>query len=336
MSHQSTAPKRPSRASIRRQRVAVLAVRAQGAGPLPKEFLQWLDRYAPTGAAKTHWATLRPFVQDVLQRTPMRGAVDLQKRTSDLAQFAAWLRVTGVPLDPSIAMVRPQVDEYCRTGMPESIRKSRSDRRGRLRRIADHVNPEAAPRRGQSIPREPLRAPYTPDEVAGILRAIMVQPTPTMVRQLCVCVGFGLGAGIDSSDLKLLFPRDVQTTPDGIRVSIAGRNPRTVWVRRELEGVVARGLQGADPRMPLIGFDTACHNVTSRIFDRVTWVGGLPKLDQNRLRTTWIAWLMQRPVPMSVICTAAGLKSTRTLFDLLKHIDTTTTTSADLRDGGAA
>jgi hypothetical protein len=64
--------------------------------------------------------------------------------------------------------------------------------------------------------------------------------------------------------------------------------------------------------MPLIGFDTACHNVTSRVFDRVTWVDGLPKLDQNRLRTTWIAWLMQRPLPLSVICTAAGLKSTRT------------------------
>ena len=335
MSPRSSIAKRPSRASIRRQREVVLAQRAQGAGPLPQKFLQWLDRYTLTGAAKTHWPILRPFVLDVLQRTPKRGAVDLEKRTSDLAQFAAWLHTTGVPLDPSIAMVRPQVDEYCRTGMPESIQKSRADRRGRLRRIADQVNPENAPRRGQSIAREPMRAPYTSDEVAGILRAIMVQPTPTMVRQLCVCVGFGLGAGIDSSDLKLLFSRDIQTTPDGIRVTIAGRNPRTVWVRRELEGVVARALEGADPRIPLIGFDTACHNVTSRVFDRVTWVGGLPKLDQNRLRTTWLAWLMQRPVPLSVICTAAGLKSTRTLFDLLKHIDTTTTTSADLRDGGA-
>lgn len=334
MSHQSPTPKRPSRASIRRQREAVLAQRAVGAGPLPTDFLQWLDHYTPAGAAKTHWVTLRPFVQDVLQRTPKRGAVDLRKRTSDLAQFAAWLHDIGVPLDPSIAMVRPQVDEYCRVGMPASVKMSRSDRRSRLRRIADQVNPEAAPRRGQSIAREPMRPPYTPDEVGGILRAIMVQPTPVMVRQLCVCVGFGLGAGIDSPDLKLLFPRDVQITPAGIRVAIAGRNPRTVWVRRELEGVVARGLEGADPRMPLIGFDSGCHNVTSRIFDRVTWVGTLPKLDQNRLRTTWIAWLMQRPVPLSVICTAAGLKSTRTLFDLLKHIDTTTT-SADLRDGGA-
>lgn len=334
MSRQNTRPKRPSRAAVRTARTTVVADRIEGAGPLPEEYLKWLERYSPDGAAKANWATLRPFVQEVLRRTPKRGKFDLEKRTSDLAQFAAWLHANAVPLDPSTAMVRAQVDEYCRTGMSASIERSRNDRRGRLRRIADLVNPEMAPMRSQSIARVPMRPPYNRDEVAGILRVIMVQPTPNLVRQLCVCVGLGLGAGIDSADLKLLFPRDVEITPDGIRVTLAGKNPRTVWVRRDLEDVVARGLEGADARVPLIGRETARHNVASRIFDRATWVGDLPKLDQNRLRTTWIAWLMQRPVPLSVICTAAGLKSTRTLFDLLTHIECTLT-AADLRDGGA-
>ena len=332
----STLPtaKRPSRATLRQQRLTLVADRTQGAGALPVEYLLWLETYTPDGAATANWAVLRPFVKEVLVRTPKRGLVDLRKRTSDLAQFAAWLQTNGVLLDPSVAMLRPQVDEYCRTGMPATIEKSRSDRRSRLRTIADQVNPEAAPIRCKQIAREAMRPPYTSDEVAAILRAVMVQPTPLMVRQLCVCVGLGLGAGVDSATLKLLFPRNVQVTTDGIRLDIPGANARTVWVRRDLETVVLRGLDGADPSLPLIGRDTARHNVAARIFDRSTWVGNLPKLDQDRLRTTWIAWLMQRPVPLSVICQAAGLKSTRTLFDLLQHIDCTPT-AADLRDGGA-
>ena len=44
---------------------------------------------------------------------------------------------------------------------------------------------------------------------------------------------------------------------------------------------------------------------------------------------------MTRPVPLAVILTAAGLKSTRTLFDLLPHLGTDTPAGAvALRDGG--
>lgn len=328
-------PKRPSKTSVKAQRDALLAQRSAGAGPLPTEYLTWLDRYEPVGLKAEDWARARPFVRDVLQRSRKRGLVDLKKRTSDLTQFAAWLLSRGKVLDPSTAMVRSLVDEYCRVGMPTSVAKSRSDRRSRLRIIADQVNPEQATQQTQkSIARPERRRPYTQAEVAAILRAIATQPTPLLARQLAACVGLGLGAGIDSAELKLLMPCHVVDTAEGIRVDVPGKRARTVWVRRELEPVVRRGLAGADPRRPLVGQNQARSNVAGAIFDNATWVGDVPKLDQARLRTTWIVWLMSRPVPLSVICNAAGLTSTRTLFDLLPFLEATGS-PADLRDGGA-
>jgi site-specific recombinase XerC len=330
----TTKPHRPSKAAIKAQTSALLAQRAAGASPLPAEYLSWLDRYEPDGIAAQSWLEARPFVRAVLERSHKRGVVDLKKRTSDLAQFAGWLLSRGTVLDPSAVMVRPLVDEYCRVGMPASIAKSRSDRRSRLRIITDQVNPEQAPPKQKSIARPDRRGPYSEQEVAAILRAIGAQPTPLLVRQLAVCVGLGLGAGIDSAELKLLMPSHIVDSADGIRVDVPGKRARTVWVRRELEPVVRRGLAGADPKRPLIGQNQERSNVAAKVFDNATWVGDLPRLDQARLRTTWIAWLMSRPVPLSVICHAAGLGSTRTLFDLLPFLPGTGTPS-DLRDGGA-
>ena len=330
----STAPRRPSRAAIKAQTAALQAERTHGSTPLPVEFVTWLESFTPTGIASADVVVVRSFVREVLQRTPKRGLVDLKKRSSDLAQFAGWLRFTGTPLDPNTAMVRVTVDEYCRVGMSATIEKSRGDRRARLRGIADQVNPEQAPVRHRPITREPRRGPYSDAEVAAILRVITTQPTPLLVRQLAVCVGLGLGAGIDSADLKLLFPHHLFLTPEGIRIEIPGKNARTVWVRRDFEAVVRRGVEGTDPERPLIGLNPGRSNVAAKIFDNATLVGDLPKLDQSRLRTTWIAWLMQRPVPLAVICKAAGLTSTRTLFDLIPFLPVTMPVS-DLRDGGA-
>ncbi len=329
----TTLPRRPSKAAVKAHRAALLAQRAQGEGPLPEEYLVWLDTYIPQNMSAPEWAVLRPFVREVLQRSKKRGVVDLKKRTWDLACFAAWLQSRAVPLDPQVAMTRRYADEYTRVGMPATIEKSRSDRRSRLHTLADQVNPDAAPLHPVPIGRKATRAPYTDGEVAAILRVIKIQPTRLLVRQLAVCVGLGLGAGIDSADLKLLYPRHVHLSEQGIRVEVPGPRARTVWVRRDLEAVVRRGLADTDTDLPLIGRNPGRSNVAAKIFDAATWVGDLPKLDQSRLRTTWLAWLMNRPVSLSTICTAAGLISTRALFDLLPHLDAQTT-AADLRDGG--
>jgi len=234
-------------------------------------------------------------------------------------------------------MNRGDVDEYARTGMPGSSEKSRSDRRSRLRVLSDHLNPEQAPSQGVVIPREAIKPPYTAAEMQALVRAIQVQPTEEMVRRLCLCVGLGAGAGIDSPDLKLLDTSYVTDHgDDGICVQVPGAHARDLWVLRDYEHLVRRGLQGLRDGQPLVGRVKSRRNVAGAIYAEAILLGSLPKPEQSRLRTTWLATLMTRPVPLAVILTAAGLKSTRTLFDLLPHLDSAAPAGAvALRNGSA-
>jgi hypothetical protein len=171
----------------------------------------------------------------------------------------------------------------------------------------------------------------------ALIRAIQVQPTEELVRRLCLCVGLGAGAGIDSPDLKLLDACVTDHGDDGICVHVPGTHPREVWVLRDYERLVRRGLQGLRDGQPLVGRVKTRRNVAGAIYAEAILLGSLPKPEQSRLRTTWLATLMTRSVPLAVILTAAGLKSTRTLFDLLPHLEPIAGTAGAvaLRDGGA-
>jgi hypothetical protein len=333
-------PRKISAAEAKRQRAKLTAERTAPPTPLPAEFIDWLRiSYHPQDSSlRALWATpLLPFTEQTLLLSQIRGEEALRKHVTHLALYGAWRHQRGLPLDPRPAMNRREVDEYTRTGMPGSSEKSRSDRRSRLRVICDHLNPEQAPHAGVVIPREAIKPPYRAGEMQALIRAIQVQPTEELVRRLCLCVGLGAGAGIDSPDLKLLDTNHATDHgEDGIRIQVPGVHAREVWLLRDYEHLVRRGLQGLRPGQPLIGRVKTRRNVAADVYADAVLLGSLPKLEQSRLRTTWLATVMSRPVPLAVILTAAGLKSTRTLFDLLPHLDSGPPTGAvALRDGGA-
>jgi hypothetical protein len=327
-----------SAAEIKRLRAERAAEHEEPAAPLPESFLSWLrNDYRPLPALRALWPQpLLPFVEQTLALSRVRGEEALHKHVTFLAHYGSWRQERGLTLDPRPAMNRRDVDEYARTGMPDSTDKSRSNRRSRLRPLCDHLNPEQAPHRGVVIRYEAVKPPYSRAEMTALTRAIQVQPTDRLVRQLCLCVGLGAGAGIDSPDLKLLDTTHVTDDgDDGIRVTVPGRRARTVWVLRDHEHLVRRGLAGLRPGQLLLGQVKTRHGVASRVYDEAVLLGSLPKLEQSRLRSTWLATLMTRPVPLAVILTAAGLKGTRTLFDLLPHIEHDEGSVTTLRDGGA-
>ena len=55
---------------------------------------------------------------------------------------------------------------------------------------------------------------------------------------------------------------------EGIRVDVPGPHARTVWVLREYEDMVRRGLVGLTPSQLLIGREPGRHNVAGQVLDR--------------------------------------------------------------------
>lgn len=317
-------PAKPTAAAARRLRADLIAQHRED--QLPPDFLDYLGgTYRPSAAVHTTWRAVEPLVRESLARSAVRGTESLKKHVTHLANFWTWALHQGLPLNVDASLTRKHVDDYARIGMTTSTAKSRADRRSRLRALADAVHPEQAPGKGVTLPRQTMKPPYTPTEMSTIRRVVQVQPTIEKRRQLCLCVGLGAGAGIDSADLRQLSGDHVRDCGElGITVIVPGsqtREPRQVTVLREYEALVRVGTAGTEPSALLLGRKADRRNVAGAVFERASIVGDVPHLEQSRLRSTWLTTLMMRPVPLAVILHAAGLRSARTILELLPYAD---------------
>jgi hypothetical protein len=321
--HQTSSPRRSrtsSAAAARRLR-DTLTTSPQPVAELPAELAGVIEQFVPKPPLAYDWSRLRPVVGEVMALSTIRGAESVRKHLTHLGYFFVWADQQSIPVAVT-SLVRAHVDEYTRVGMPQSTEKSRADRRARLRSVADQVNPGQAPDRGVPIPRPVIRPPYTGVELEQIMRVVGTQPTRERTRKAALCVGLGAGAGLDSRDFRGLRRGHVADHgPGGITVQVPADIPRTVHVRSELEDLVRLGIAGVDSGQLLLGRVQDRRNLAAQAVADVIVLGTCPRIEQARLRATWLAALLRQPVPLDVILQAAGLRSARTVVDLIPHLE---------------
>ncbi|WP_444663412.1 hypothetical protein ACT17Q_14935 [Cellulomonas sp. CW35] len=229
--------------------------------------------------------------------------------------------------------------------------RSVATRRSALRRAIRALDPgPQAPR----IPHQAVSPPYTPAECVAFVRLARNQPTEARRRQLGFVVGLALGAGLDGRDLRHVRRRDVSTAVAGpgsevLLVQVRdGSRPRTVVVRDQYRGLVqdALGLHDSakrDADQLLLGVSDTRRNITSPALGQAVTAraGQSVDIDVNRLRSTWLCALMSAPLPLAAVLRAAGLRSARTLTDLLEYCpepapDDVRAALAHLRDAESA
>jgi hypothetical protein len=221
--------------------------------------------------------------------------------------------------------------------MPDSSDKSRADRRARLRSIADQLNADPAVAGGPAISRPAIRPPYSGDDLHQLIRVADNQPTSEQSRRVALCVGLGAGAGLDSPDLRHLHVKDVVAAENGITVHVTGARPRTVPVLAMMEPLVLRGLRDLEPADLVLGRVEDRRNIAASALEDVVTLGGCPWIEQTRLRSTWISHHLAAGTPLNVLLPAAGLRTARTLPDLLPHLPAVPAATAHvlLRDAKA-
>lgn len=263
-------------------------------------------------------APVAAFIADVLARSTLTGAESKRKHSTHLKSLALYAIERNLPLTADAVLTTQVIDTYIR--QLDATDTLRAQRRTRLLNLAANVNPGPnAPARLAPIGHVATKPPYTPAETLLIRRLTLEQPTARRARNLAAVVGVCAGCGATSPDLRHLRTATVHRQPNGIHVTFADP-ARTVVCRAFWEPVLDRAMVGADPDGLFYGEREDRRNLGARAVDNAELLDG-PRIEIGRLRATWLADLMTDPVPLAVILKAAGLKTARTLAELMPHLE---------------
>jgi len=290
---------------------------------LDAAFVPLLERYEPAGISSGRWEVIKAPHSEVLARAQLKGVQSFTKHLGVVAAYLNWRVEHRLPLDLKAAWTFAEIERYCATALVAVAPRSLNDYRSRLRNIASKANPglSAPPRAKITAGHIAARPGYQRQEELRIRAAALNQRRPKIRRKLCDVVGFAAGGGLDAADLRHLRRRDIDDRgADGIHVDIPGPRPRRTVIRRDYEELVRIGLEGLRPADLVLGNDPKRQNVAASVIDQAELFDDIPKVSTSRLRATWLGHLMTERVPLQVILTTAGLKSARTLIELLPNL----------------
>lgn len=326
MTTNSHPAKPPSKAAVARHLANLHAEAARReqklssgvAGP----FAGLIDAYASPDMHPEQTAAVRPFLQQVIAASTLSGPESVRKHCNHVTALAAYALARGRALDVASLLTTAVIDEYVRTGMATASDALKAERRRRLLALARTVNPGPnSPFQLAPISHVSIKPCYTPKEIGVISRVCWTQPTPLKQQALSIVVALGAGAGGDSMDLRALRVRDIEDLGDdkGIQVRFQEPRPRVVPVRVAFEALLRSAVDGRLPGALLLGQKKDRRNTAARAIENAA-LHKVPRIEPSRLRATWLADLMTDSVPIGLILQAAGLKSARTLAELLPHL----------------
>lgn len=310
-----------SAAAMRRATAALRDTYATPASALPENLEAICTSWTPRHLDAEAWALAKPLAVDIMRRSHIRGEESFHKHLRALAPFVHFALRAGYPDQAADILTETCIDEYCRrilaTEKPETVASLRST----LRNIATHAKAsDAAPLAPKTLPYGALRPPYTSTEVAGILHTIELQRSPVQKRVLQTVVALGLGAGLDARDLKDLTRAHIDDQGEnGILITVPGDRPRKVWLRYDYESLLRTGIGSLRPNESIFGRTKVGKNALANLYDKTHDVSS-DKIQQGRLRNTWLATLMCEPISLWEVMDAAGLSSARSLADLMPFL----------------
>lgn len=297
-------------------------LRAASEPVLPAELAKILGAYLPDGIDPVEWAAVRDAHAAVMTRSGITGRDSFKKQLKVVALYLIWRHSQGGSLDLADALTFDLIDSWYLAGTNGLSERTRNDYRSRMRNLASRANPSlAAAPQIKTLGHRSVRPGYTPAEAAAFRRLALRQSNPATRRNMCVVVGLCQGAGLDSQDLRGLLGRHViDHGDDGIEIRVPGNRARITWVRRDHEELVRVGVTGVAADSLVLGRIADRRNIVSSVADKADLFGEVPHLEAARLRATWLSVLMCDRTPIAVILDAAGLKSARTLTELIETL----------------
>jgi len=250
---------------------------------------------------------------------------------SRAARFAAGV---GLELRAEVVFCPPVIERFIVASTPAlsgpTARTLRTNCRAIGRALAAY--PEPAPVR---LPRERAKKPYTAEEISAYLALADTQPTEGRRRRSVALVCLGAGAGLVGADLSAVRGPDVVARAGGVVVDVGGRHPRAVPVlaRYGARLVASAGFAGTGYLVG--GTERSRRNVASSLVASLSGGADLPRLEQARLRATWLAELAGL-MGLQAFMAAAGVDCSQRLGDIVSALAPLPETEAVALLGGAS
>lgn len=276
--------------------------------------------YSPAHISPSVWGQVSESVRRaVLAGAPTSAMAQVLLPT--VAGFAGWIVAEGYAVSVDVLRDLELIERYVSTGMRDNPDSSRATRRAALRRVARRLDPDPRPE-FERIRYRQVKPPYSSLEIRQFYEAACAQPTAARRDSLLALLALGLGCGLDASDLAWVRRCDVRTQNAAVLVSVAGGlRPRTVCC---LDAFADQLLALAEPSTTSLligGNQFGRRNVATPVLERLANDRSLPRLAPARLRSTWLVHHLNQATPLSVLMPAAGLRTARSLDDLLPYGD---------------
>ena len=327
-----------SRAAARRATEQFLTERQAPPPPLSPDQEEWLATWTPAGLTADEWALVQPLTHDLLRRSGIKGTESIKKYARALATHLTFCAQHGYTLTGAEVMTGAAIDNSTRNGLKSARDSNRATARSLLRRLATTLQAsDEAPVRVQSIPHWDVKPPYSQHEMERIVRLTDLPADAAVRRRTKAAVALGAGAGLDLRDLRTMTRAHVDDRgSEGILLTVPSDRQRQVWLRAAYEEMLREGISGLTANECLLGRDSLYKGSLVNIYERIQPVGEDLRVQQGRLRNTWLVTLMCEPIPLWSILRAAGLESPRTLADLSSYLRRASGRDADQILRGAA
>lgn len=294
---------------------------------LPADLARILATYIPHVTKREIWGLNTALADRLVAGCNPKTPRMVLNNASHIAAFLFWFSASahrqgqpGTPIDVAELLAPDLAEQFVASTSWSTSTKAtvRSTLRTTLRALDANYKPQTFPYRG-AVP------PYSPDECDIIELAASVQPTEARSRDLSFITALAFGAGLSSGDMRHLTPAHLDHSTEGaVTVTVPAPRARVVPMRSLYVPLLldALGLHTASGRGPsdlILGVKPDRINVTTPAIERAE-ISDTTKefyVQVSRMRNTWLIAAMHAHVPLADLLYAAGLKSARTISDLL-------------------
>lgn len=284
--------------------------------PVARDIEALIVEYKPEGLAPDAWLPYREFFIEVMFAVGVRDRQQFFNVAAPLGRLLMWSTTQLLPLDAERIFHRDVIDRYVET---TEHGPGRSTTRGRLRAIGEALTVDGGySARSPRIGRPRALAPYTRAEIALFESDAANQLDDPLKLAFRLVLAVVLGTGGASAEIGPLRGSDFTESHEGLLVYL-GPARREIAVASCYENDLRRAAAAAGDEFVFPGAPNA--NKMNNLISRFVLGADTPKLQMERLRTTWkLRALECRRLSLVDVMSASGVTTVDAFRGLQQYV----------------